>query len=116
MKGVIHLLRVTLVMFECYFMMKMLSFTVGFPLRRGIFQTFTVLLYNGVVAAMLVTIIDTKLKFCIILSVLLGFCVVLFLGLEGPGILTQLDRLLTQIPSRINGAEDPDNVADDEDE
>ncbi|WJX69539.1 hypothetical protein P8452_53766 [Trifolium repens] len=115
-KGVTHLLRVTLMMFECYFMLKMISLTVAFPLRRGVFQTLIVLIYNGVVAAMLVTIIDTKLHFCIILSVLWGFCVLLFLVLEGRGIYTQFRRLLTQIPNRIIGVEDPADVKDDEDE
>jgi hypothetical protein len=36
-KGVIYLLRTTFVMFdECYFIVKMLAFTVVLPLRRGV--------------------------------------------------------------------------------
>jgi hypothetical protein len=64
-------------------MVKKLALTIGFPLRRGIFQTITVLIYNGVVAAMLVTIIDTKYHFCIILVVLWSLCIALFVAHKG---------------------------------
>jgi hypothetical protein len=65
---------------------------------------------------MLVTIIDTKFNFCIILSVLWGLCCLLFVVLDTHSLYNQITRLRTQIPNRITGGEDPQNTRDEEDE
>jgi hypothetical protein len=95
----------------------MFGLTVGLPLRRGVIQSLNIaMIFNGVVVVMLVTIIDTKFNFCIILSVLWGLCCLLFVVLDTHSLYNQITRLRTQIPNRITGGEDPQNIRDEEDE
>ncbi|KAK2397476.1 hypothetical protein P8452_18449 [Trifolium repens] len=94
----------------------MFGLTPGLPLRRGVIQSFIAMIFNGVDAAMLVTIIDTKFNFCIILSMLWGLCCLPFVFLEAPELGNQITRLKTQIQNSITGVEDPQNIRDEEDE
>jgi hypothetical protein len=73
------------------------------------------MVFNQVLFAMLVTIIDTKFRFCTIVTVLCGVYCLLFIVLEAPRLRDQLVRLWAQISNRITGGADPDDISDGED-
>jgi hypothetical protein len=115
-KCVDPLFRTPLLKLECYFIVKMLGLTVGLPLRRGVIQSFIAMIFNGIVDAVLVTNIDTKFNFCIILSVLWSLCCLLFVVLKTSRLGNQILRLRNQIPISITGVEDPQNIKNEENE